>query len=167
MDRTKPEITLREVPKYWDGNCFGCSQTNPIGLRLRFWISEDGCLTRCTISDEMSGFTGITHGGIISTLIDEVCGWTIITHMGGRLGFTSEMAVRYIKPVPTNAEIIVKGRIIEENGKYVRVSASIKSSDDVLLAEGECKYVIPSPAALAKLGNIDTADLQEFMDAYK
>jgi uncharacterized protein (TIGR00369 family) len=115
----------------------------------------------------MCGFGGMTHGGIISTLIDEVCGWTIITHMGGRLGFTSEMTVRYIKPVPTNAEIIAQGRIIEEDGKYVRVSASIHSSDDVLLAKGECRYIIPSPAALAKLGNIDKAALHEFMEAYK
>jgi len=157
---------MREVPQYWPGNCFACSQTNPWGLKLKFWISDQGCFSKCILSENYSGFTGIAHGGIISTLIDEVAAWTVIAKMG-KLGFTTDMSVRYFKPVPTDAEIIVQGQILDHEKNDVNVKTSIITSDKILLAEGVCKFRLPEISTLAKLGNIDESLLVKFMDAYK
>jgi hypothetical protein len=40
-----------EIPNYWTGYCFGCSRTNPQGLQLRFWRSNQGCFTECAIPE--------------------------------------------------------------------------------------------------------------------
>ena len=166
MNDIKIQTALREIPQYWPGNCFACSRTNPVGLKLRFWISEQGCLSKCILSENYSGFTGIAHGGIISTLIDEVAAWTIIVKKK-KLGFTTDMSIRYIKPVPVNTEIIIQGEIINNDDKKVNVKTSIISGNNILLAEGICKYMIPEVSVLARLGNIEESVLVQFLNAYR
>lgn len=156
---------MRKVPKYFPGNCFACSQTNPLGLKLNFWISDQGCFSKCILSKNHCGFTGIAHGGIISTLIDEVAAWTIIVKMG-KLCFTTDMSVRYFKPVPTGAEIIIQGQIIDYEKNDVNVKTSIISCDRILLAEGVCKFRLPEISTLARLANIDESLLVKFVDVY-
>jgi hypothetical protein len=80
-------LNQREIPNYWQGHCFGCSQTNTHGLQLRFWLSGEGCFTRCTIPERLCGWDGLVHGGIVAALLDEVAAWTIIARLG-RLGIT-------------------------------------------------------------------------------
>ena len=96
----------REIPNDWTGNCFGCSRKNTQGLRLRFWLSEEGCFTKCTIPDHLCGLDGVVHGGIVTVLLEEVAAW-MITACLSRLGITREISVRYLKPTRTNAELLV------------------------------------------------------------
>ena len=108
----------KEVPNHWGGMCFGCSKTNRYSLGLRFWLSDQGCYTRCTIPDFLCGFDGLVHGGIIAFLLDEVAQWTMVSRIG-RVGLTKEITVRYFKPVPTGTEIIVEGKITNQKGKNI------------------------------------------------
>jgi len=62
----------KEIPNYWTGKCFGCSTVNSYSLRLRFFLSEDGCYTKCSIPDYLCGIDGVVHGGMIALLLDEV-----------------------------------------------------------------------------------------------
>lgn len=55
-----------------DGGCFGCSPTNPIGLRLTFRRQGDVVTARHEVPDHFHGAPGIAHGGIVATLLDEV-----------------------------------------------------------------------------------------------
>ncbi len=55
VSRRVISLDQSEIPNYWSGQCFGCSPTNSRGLQLRFWQSEKGCFTRCTIADELCG----------------------------------------------------------------------------------------------------------------
>ena len=156
----------REIPLYWPGNCFACSKSNAMGLHLRFWTSDNNCLTRCTISENHCGFEGMVHGGIISTLIDEVAAWTIITQIA-KIGLTTELGIRYFKPVPTGREIIVRGKIIKHDELNAEVLTTVKSTKGVLLAEGECKWIFPKLAVVARLGKIDESVLQKFLEVYQ
>ncbi|NIQ37507.1 MAG: PaaI family thioesterase [Proteobacteria bacterium] len=155
----------REIPNHWKGRCFSCSQTNTKGLGLRFWLSEHGCYTRCTIPEYLCGIDGLAHGGMIALLFDEVAEWTMIGRLG-KMGMTREISVRYLKPVPTNTEILVEGQIINQNDKNVVVRSTIHSADDELLAESESNWVLASLSTIAKLSAVDELTLQEFLAKY-
>jgi uncharacterized protein (TIGR00369 family) len=158
-------LNEREIPNHWSGQCFGCSRNNLHGLHLRFWFSEKGCITRCSIPDHLCGVDGLVHGGIIATLLDEIGAWTIIARLG-KFGLTRDMLVRYLKPVPTNAELLVEGHIIDQNEKTVVLRSTIHSTDKVLLAEGESKYAFPSLSGIAGITGVEESMLREFLAKY-
>ena len=156
-------LDKHEILNYWTGNCFGCSRTNTHGLQLRFWRTDQGCFTRCTIPDYMCGFDGLVHGGIIATLLDEVGAWTIISSLG-RFGITREISIRYLKPVLINTEIIAEGRIISQDEKNAVLHTTIHSIDRALLAEGESKWVFARLSTIANISGFDEPTLQHFLE---
>ena len=154
-----------EIPNYWPGHCFGCSRVNPQGLKLRFWRSNQGCLTKCTIPEYLCGIDGLVHGGIIALLLDEVAQWTMIGRLG-KMGVTRDILVRYLRPVPTNTDILVKGEIIKQDEKNVTLHSTIHSADDVLLAESESNWAMASLSTIAKIAKVDESTLREFLGRY-
>ena len=154
----------QEVQGHWPGSCFGCSATNPQGLKLSFRHTEQGCSTSCTVPGNLCGFDGLVHGGIIATLLDEVSGWAIFSHLG-RLGVTREMTTRYQKPVPINTELIIEGRIVSHDERTAVVRATIHSTDGMLLAEGDSAWAFPRLSRMANLAGIEEGTLQQFLDS--
>ena len=158
-------MSEREVPNYWPGRCFGCSTTNPHGLHLRFWYSEQGCFTRCTIPDYLCGIEGVVHGGILALLLDEVAEWTIIAHLG-RFGITRSISIRYFKAGKTDTEVIVESQIVSHDDKNAVQRSTIHTSDGILLAESTSEWILPSASVLARVESADRATLQEFLAKY-
>ncbi|MHA1156965.1 MAG: PaaI family thioesterase, partial [Candidatus Heimdallarchaeota archaeon] len=134
-------------------DCFGCAPHNTKGLKLRIWYTKKGCISYYTIPEEYCGFTGLTHGGIIATLMDEVAAWTIITHLR-RIGITLQVNVRYLKPVPTGVEINIEGVILENNEENVVSLARILSKKGTVLAEAESRWLLPDSNHLQKITGI-------------
>lgn len=158
-------LTEREIPNYWPGNCFGCSKNNIQGLHLRFWLTEKGCYTRCAIPDHLCGIDGLVHGGIITLLLEEVAQWTIISHLG-RFGMTREISVRYLKPVPTNTEILVEAQIINQGEKNIVFRSNVHNSEGIFMVESESNWIFVSPSAIAKVTAVDELMLREFLAKY-
>lgn len=157
-----PEITNR-----WPGHCFGCSPSNPHGLRLRFWRSEQGCYTRYAVPEHLCGFDRVAHGGITATLLDEVSAWTVITCLG-RLGVTREISIRYLRPVPTGTEVYVRGQVISHDDRIAMVSASIAlpgHPEHELLAESTSTWALPKLSNIARMAGLDEPALQEYLEA--
>lgn len=78
--------------------CFGCSPSNPMGLKLTF-EEEDGKLyASWDPLPHFQGYLNVLHGGIIATLLDEVGAWCIYV-TAGTSGVTSSLTVRYLRPV--------------------------------------------------------------------
>lgn len=155
-----------EIANVWPGRCFGCSPTNAHGLRLRFWRSERGCFSRCTLPDHLCGFDGIAHGGIIATLLDEVSAWTLLARLG-RLGVTREISIRYIKPVRTGTELWVEGEIVGHDDRSAAVRATIRpsgASPHAVLAESESRWALPKLSSIARMTGLDEPALQEYLD---
>jgi acyl-coenzyme A thioesterase PaaI-like protein len=155
----------REIQNHWEGQCFGCSRTNAHGLRLHFWRSEEGCFTKCTIPAHLCGIDGLVHGGIVALLLDEVAQWTIIGTLG-KFGVTREITVRYLKPVPTESELVVEGRIVGQEDKNVTLRSTLWRTAGEPLAEGESRWLLASPAAIARLSAVDEGTLQRFLANY-
>ena len=120
-----------ELPKPTGHHCFACGTDNPYGLNLQFYAYGDRVCTDVVLDCYRVGWEGITHGGIISTLLDEVMSWTIIYFR--RVFFvTRKMEVRYLKPVPVEAPLTVCGHM----GKELK-PPRIEATAEVLNEAGE------------------------------
>jgi uncharacterized protein (TIGR00369 family) len=155
----------QEIPNHWKGQCFGCSTANQHGLRLRFYLSENGCYTKCSIPDYFCGVDGVVHGGMIALLLDEVSQWTMIGRMG-KMGLTREISVRYLKPVPTGTEIVVEAKIGAQDEKKTVLHSTVRSTDNALLAEGESRWMMVDPSVIAKVSKLSESQLREFLAKY-
>jgi uncharacterized protein (TIGR00369 family) len=124
------------------------------GLKLRFWFSGQGCFTKCTIPDHFCGVDGLVHGGILATLMDEVEEWSIISRLG-LFGITREISIRYLKPVPTNTELLVEGQTVSHDDRNGVLRGTIGSTDGTLLAESESKWIFPGLSTIAKITKVE------------
>jgi len=162
---TENDSSIWELPRNDFHNCFGCSQNNQHGLKLRFWYTPDGCRSYYTIPSEYSGFSGIAHGGIIATMLDEVAAWTIIVHYL-RLGITQNISIRYLKPVKTCTEILIEGKIIENNEKSAKILSIISSNEGKVLAEAKSNWLIPSYSIISQIMGVDKETIESEISQY-
>lgn len=154
-------MTTFVLPAQGFYDCFGCSPNNDRGLNLQIWYSDEGCFAYYKIPENLCGFTGVAHGGIIATLLDEIAAWTIITHLF-RVGVTLDLKIRYLKLVPTNEEITIKGRILEEKGKNVSLKTSIYYTHrGTLLAEANSKWLLPKYSTIAQTLEINQSQFEK------
>jgi uncharacterized protein (TIGR00369 family) len=144
----------------WPGRCFACS--NPAGLNLRFWHTEEGAMTRCRIPADYCGFDGLVHGGIIATLLDETSCWALFARLG-RLGVTREMTTRFLRPVAVDSDLVVTGRVLEHDQRGAVVTVSLCDAAGALLAEGESSWSFPRLSRIAHLAEVPEKTLERFL----
>jgi uncharacterized protein (TIGR00369 family) len=82
-------------------NCFGCSPDNEHGLQMHFVEDGDYLVSEWEPRSFLQGYVNILHGGIQATLMDEIASWLVQIKLK-TAGVTSELKVRYLKPVPVN-----------------------------------------------------------------
>lgn len=123
--------------------CFGCGPQNPKGFRLRFSREGDEVVTRFTPSEGLEGPPGVFHGGLQATIADEVAGWTLVGILG-RMGFTTSMNVRYVRPVRIDEEVEARGKITARSGNIVTVSVVLKQRGKTGCM-GRVSYMLPDP----------------------
>jgi acyl-coenzyme A thioesterase PaaI-like protein len=115
-----------------DGGCFGCSQTNASGLRLRFRRRGDVVLARYTIPDRFHGAPGIAHGGIVATILDEVS-CAAIFFVRERPVVTGELTVRYLRPCPVGRELAISARVTDDgHARYLVVEGEVRDGETPL-----------------------------------
>ena len=123
-----------------DRNCFVCGPDNPAGLHLNFQESEDEIYTRLRFAAHFQGWKGVTHGGLVSTLLDEIMAKAVQAR--GMYGVTAEMCVRFRRPVPTEIEVEVSGRVMEVRKRLVFTEGEIKDLDGSILASAKATFFI-------------------------
>ena len=119
-----------------DDFCFACGKDNPRGLKLKIEVDRDGARFEYRVPENLQGWQGVTHGGIISTMLDEDMVWAAA---GREIEVvTAEMTVRFTNPLPTGHKIKVQGRIVKESSKLLQAEASAFDSEKVYaLATGK------------------------------
>jgi uncharacterized protein (TIGR00369 family) len=122
-----------------DGWCFACGENNPIGLKLRFEEKNGEYITRFTPEKDHQGYTGITHGGILATLLDE--SMARLPWANGQNAVTAELTVRYKLPAKIGEELTVIGRIISENRRTISCSAEARNPEGRIVAEATARLV--------------------------
>jgi uncharacterized protein (TIGR00369 family) len=123
--------------------CFVCGESNPAGVRVRFYEQEDGSLlARFTGSDHHQGYPGRMHGGVITAIMDETMGRAIMIARGEAIwGVTAELTIRFRKPVPLGVELTASGRIVSEKSRVFEGAGELYLPDGTVAVEGSGKYV--------------------------
>lgn len=123
-----------------DHGCFGCGEKNPIGLKLAFYRDGEHDV-RATFTPEVEheGYSRLTHGGIISTILDEAMSWAVVA--SGRLAVTARMEVRFRQPVPIEAPVDVVADVVRDRGRAVEARAEILDQSGAVLASATGSFI--------------------------
>ena len=102
-------------------------------MRLRFtYDKERGCFVcRFRLGKRYTGPPGHCHGGIIATILDEAMGK--VNKLREVVALTSEMTVKYLRPVPLNRPLRVESREVEVKArKHVNMAEILNAKGEVL-----------------------------------
>lgn len=114
-----------------DHHCFGCGQLNPYGLKLSFYplaTGEEGVWTPWTPARVHEGFTGIVHGGIITTVLDEVMAWALYQRQIWAV--TGRINVSFRRPVEVGVPLRAIGRVMADRGRLLDLAGELRRVDD-------------------------------------
>lgn len=106
-----------------DRYCFACGEDNPAGLHLDINADSGKCEVNWMPEKRFQGYSGVLHGGIISTLMDETMAYAAISLVGAAA--TGEISVRFRKPVKTDCMIRVTARVTERKGRLLLTEAEL------------------------------------------
>lgn len=110
-------------------------------MHLRFARDGDEFAVRAqtVIDARYQGWQGITHGGIIATMIDDA-----MAHAGaaaGYAGFTAHIDVRFRKPVPVGEVAVVRAWVTWQRRNVLGITSHVTDADGAVLAEAEGSFV--------------------------
>jgi uncharacterized protein (TIGR00369 family) len=145
--------------QYNSAMCLVCGLDNPSGLHAHFYELENNeLLAIFQTRNEHQGYPGRMHGGMLTAIIDETIGRAIAMHYNDMVwGVTMEFNIKFKKPVPTDTEIRVLGRIAEDGDRIFTGTGEILLPDGRVAVEGWGKYM---KLPLEKIADIDAADLK-------
>jgi uncharacterized protein (TIGR00369 family) len=150
------------LPNFWPGNCFACSPHNPHGLHMQFQKSGEGCHARVSLPAHLCGMEGVAHGGIVATLLDETAAWTLVAH-AGRLALTTEMNIRFVKPVPLGRELTAGARILSRDDKRAQTQASVTTPDGTVLAQADASWTLLTAPIAARMTGLDRSEIERYI----
>jgi acyl-coenzyme A thioesterase PaaI-like protein len=120
--------------------CVVCSPEHPTGLRIRYRTTVEGMVTaNWTPSSEWTGFPGIIHGGVVSTVLDEAMSKAVAAAQCHAL--TAELRVRFHKPVSCTECVSIRGWIVSRSRRLFRTEASLKAADGTELAHAWATFL--------------------------
>ena len=113
-------------------NCFACAPNNPYGLKMEFYEDGDDIVSFWSPDDNYQGWLKTLHGGIQATLIDECAGW-LISRKFQTSGMTTNLNIKYKKPVPTGKDVTleIRTRVKQVKRNFVFMEASIAHNGEV------------------------------------
>jgi acyl-coenzyme A thioesterase PaaI-like protein len=129
-------------------SCFVCGRENPHGLKLEFFTQAPGVVVaNYTVSPDYQGYPGVVHGGIIASMLDEATGRSVMDGSPSGFTVTSQLSIRYRKPVPVGQPIQVIGRAGDRRGRVSKATGEIRGQDGAILAVADAVMVdIPESA---------------------
>ncbi len=123
-----------------DGWCFACGPHNPSGLHLTdFHFEGAHYICHFTPQRHHQGWVGLTHGGIIATLLDEIM--TRMLWEQGINALTGELDIRYRQPAAISQPLTVRGWVKCKHGKLITAQAQVELTDGSTVAEAQAKFI--------------------------
>ena len=120
--------------------CFACGEANPVGLHLHFHIENERFITKKIVPREYQSYTGVVHGGIVTTMLDEAMGGYLYEQ--GEKAVTARIEVRYRQPTPVDKELTITGWVESRRRNFVEMKATIALPDGTITAEGTAKMAV-------------------------
>ena len=137
-------------------HCYGCGADNQHGLRLKSFLEGDQGIGRWKAEEHHCAYPGYLNGGIACTLIDCHSAWTAFAveckergvDMSGDAklptGWTRALSIEFLKPVPLDAEILLRASVAKKGSSSRTVKCSIYANDEECV-RGEVTMVMKSP----------------------
>lgn len=121
--------------------CFACGQENPIGLRIRFTLNDDGRVTaQFTANENHVGYENTVHGGIIYSALDDVM--ANVLYLQDIKAHTARCEIRYRRPLEVGQTINLAGWIESERRRLVVLKGEARLADgDQLVADAEASFM--------------------------
>ncbi len=104
-----------------DRFCFVCGEKNEYGLRLKPRGENGHGTITWTPDRKYQGYTGVVHGGLLSTLMDEAMAYAAMSVAG--VCATAEIRVKFKKPVKTDCPVEVEAQVLDVRGRMIRLRA--------------------------------------------
>lgn len=132
-----------------DHNCFGCGRLNAHGLHMTFYPDERGGVWSPFVPEpRFEGYTGMVHGGVISTVLDEVMAWSL--YRNETWAVTGALSVRYRAPIRVGQETRAVGWEASRRGRRIEMAAEIRDTGGKVLASATATFVqVPEAQAEA------------------
>ena len=112
-------------------DCFVCGMKNDFGMKARFYEDKDEIVAYFTPRDEHQSYPGRLHGGVAAALLDEIIGRAIQIGDPDIWGVTTDLKIKYRKPLPLNCELKAVGRITNDTRLL------FEGTGEILTPEGE------------------------------
>lgn len=124
-----------------DGNkCFVCGPGNNIGLKLLFQIKDNVCRSEFIPADMHCGYDGVTHGGIIFSVLDDVMANWI--YLKGIRAYTAKCDIRYKDSLPTGTRVTLEGHCTLQRGRLIVMRGKmIRADSNELVAETQASFM--------------------------
>jgi uncharacterized protein (TIGR00369 family) len=122
--------------------CFVCGQKNPIGLKLHF--TQDGQTVRTEFTPDKlyQGWSGLVHGGIISSVLDEAMSYAAL--FSGVNTVTARMQTRFKRPAQIGEPLIITARLTKKTRRLAEAKAEVSLKDGTPIADGTATMFILS-----------------------
>ena len=104
---------------------------------------DGSLLFACRTDPSMSNPLGIVHGGVTASLVDTCMGVTCTAQAGGFPTPTVTMTVNYARPVPLDADVLVRTRTVRVGYTSAQLSA------EVVLAENPEEVLVTATGVYA------------------
>ncbi|RKZ14625.1 hypothetical protein DRQ53_11085 [bacterium] len=155
-----PQLMTQPVrmPLPWSRSCFVCGEENPLGLRARSFLVEGRIEMAFKPRQEYAGWNGVTHGGLVATVLDEVMTWAAIVH-SEQACFAAEFSVRLRRPLPPGTNVIARASCDGGRRRVFETSASLESPDGEVFSTAEGRYMaIPKGQAVEMHNDLVSCD---------
>jgi len=123
-------------------NCFACSPSNPIGLKLSFEEDDEYVYASWIPEENFQGYNNVIHGGIIATLLDEVGAWYISVKIG-TAGVTKSLNIEYIKPLYlSRGEVVLRSKLTRSEDRLATLESELYDSSEALCAKSSSVFFL-------------------------
>lgn len=125
-------------------NCFGCGAHNRLGMRMRFFVDQDGSVVAFPrLPRRFQGPHGFVHGGVIASVLDEAMSKAIHARVHGAsiTGLTRKMETEYLRPTPLAARLVLRGCEDRVEGRKHFCSATLSDDQGHLLARSTALFI--------------------------
>ena len=124
--------------------CFVCGPGNAAGLNVRFRLDGDICRAEFTPGEGHVGYDGVTHGGILFSLLDDVM--ANVVFLQGERCYTARAEVRYRQPLPVGTTVRLEGWQQRRKGRLAVLEGRVICADDErIVAEATGSFMIDAP----------------------
>ncbi len=122
--------------------CFACGVDNPIGLKIRFSLQDDGrCTATFTGGKNHVGYENTVHGGIIYAALDDVM--ANVLYLNDKKAHTARCEVRYRRPLAVGETVELCGWVEEERRRLIQLRGEARlQQGGELVAECSASFML-------------------------